>query len=151
MLLQPWVQLPILSSLRIHECDIGKLVAAGIVLRQLPRVHKYSVLKTEPSKDASTYPRTRPCESSSYCQFQPTWLKNYPWLHYSYFFDGAFCRACAFFAPVQAGGRDLGYFVSMPFRAWTRMSEKEYRCKERLSPYHPFQNGEVSCSIILLM
>ena len=59
--------------------------------------------------------------SSSYRQFQPTWLKNYPWLHYSSFSDGTFCRACAFFAPVAAGGHDL---VTKPFRAWTKMSEK---------------------------
>ena len=126
-LLSPSTSLSLLSpsiSLSDHECDIGKVVAAGIVLSQLPRDRKYSVLKTKPSEDASTYPHTRPCESSSYRQFQPSWLKNYPWLHYSCFSDGAFCRACAFFAPDQADGRDLGYFVIKPFRAWTRMSEK---------------------------
>ena len=52
-------------------------------------------------------------------------MKNYPWLHYtSSFSDGAFCRACAFFVPVAAGGHDLGLFVTKPFRAWTKMSEK---------------------------
>ena len=125
--LSPSTSLSLLSpsiSLPDHECDIGKLITAGIVLSQLPRDRKYSVLKTEPSEDASTYPRTRPCESGSYRQFQPSWLKNYPWLHYSCFSDGAFCRACAFFAPDRAGGRDLGYFVTKPFRAWIRMSEK---------------------------
>ena len=47
----PSTSLSLLSpsiSLSDHECDIGKLVAAGIVLSQLPRDRKYSVLKTEP-------------------------------------------------------------------------------------------------------
>ena len=64
------------TSLSDHNCDIGKLVAEGVVLSQLSRDHKYRVLKTEPSQDASTYRRTRPCESSSYRQFQPTWLNK---------------------------------------------------------------------------
>ena len=107
-----------------YEHDIGKLLHAGLDLQKLPRAQKYSIFKSEPSSDASSYPRTRPCESSSYRQFQPSWLKQHPWLHYSRFCDGAFCRACSFFAPLQAGGRDLGLFVSKPFRAWIKMSEK---------------------------
>ena len=97
---------------------------AGKILSQLSRDHQYKILRTEPSHDASMYPRTRTCETGSYRQFQPSWLKQYPWLHYSCFSDGAFCRACALFAPDQVGGHDIGNFVTKPFRAWIKMSEK---------------------------
>ena len=39
------------------------------------------------------------------------------------FVDGAFCGACALFAPSQAGGRNLGHFVVTPFKTWTKMTE----------------------------
>lgn len=50
--LSPSTSLSLLSpsiSLSDHECDIGKLIAAGIVLSQLPRDRKYSVLFLRPS------------------------------------------------------------------------------------------------------
>ena len=53
-------------------------------------------------------------------------MKQYPWLHYSKFADGAFCRACALFAPSTVGGQDLGQFVTSPFKCWTKMTTKEY-------------------------
>ena len=58
-------------------------------------------------------------------------MKEHPWLHYSQFVDGAFCRACALFAPNPVGGQDLGKFVTSPFKSWTKMSviaraSKEY-------------------------
>ena len=64
------------------------------------------ILTAEPNRNPSTYPRTRPYPSSSLRQFQPSWMKQYPWLHYSRFADGAFCRACA---PSSQG---LGMFVT---------------------------------------
>ena len=113
------MSLPVLSvtsaSLRVHM---------HVDLNQLSREDKYRVLKTNPDSDASSYLRTRPCESSSYRQFQPSWLKQYSWLHYSKYLDGVYCRACVFFAPNQVGGQDLGQFVSKPFSAWIKMSEK---------------------------
>lgn len=30
-------------------------------------------------------------------QFQPAWLKQYPWLNYSSHVHGAFCKSCAIF------------------------------------------------------
>ena len=36
--------------------------------------------------------------------------------------DGAFCKACVFFAPNQAGGQDVGQFVTSPFKCWTVFS-----------------------------
>jgi len=58
-------------------------------------------------------------------QFLPLWLNRHPWLHYSRFLDGAFCKACIFFTPDQAGGQDLGQFVASPFKCWTVFSEKQ--------------------------
>jgi hypothetical protein len=76
----------------------------------------------EPNPNASSYLRTRPCESSALSQFQPSWLKQYPWLHYSRHIDGAYCRACVLFAPDHVGGQDIGQFVIKPYTAWIKMS-----------------------------
>lgn len=106
------------------ECDVGKLQDMRIDLRQLSRDDKCRLLKAQPNSDPSSYPRTRPYPTSSFRQFQPSWLKQHPWLHYSRFADGAFCRACVLFAPHQVGGQDLGQFVTSPFKCWTKMSDK---------------------------
>ncbi len=50
------------------------------------------------------------------CQFQPAWLKQYPWLHYSPHVDGAFCKSCAFFAPDKVGGNTPGAVCNHPFQ-----------------------------------
>ena len=51
-------------------------------------------------------------------------MKQFPWLHYSKFADGAFCRACALFAPSTVGDQDPGQFVILPFKTWTKMVPK---------------------------
>ena len=51
-------------------------------------------------------------------------MKQHPCLHYSMFADGAFCHACALFAPSNVGGQDLGQFVTSPFKCWTKMTTK---------------------------
>ena len=38
------------------------------------------------------------------------------------FLDGAFCKACVLFTPDQAGGQDLGQFITSPFKYWTVFS-----------------------------
>ena len=38
--------------------------------------------------------------------------------------DGAFCRACAFFALESVGGHVLGQLVTKPLKVWNKMSEK---------------------------
>ena len=96
----------------------------GLDLKKISRDDKYRVLTNEPNPDASSDPRTRPGASDSYRQFQPSWLKQYPWLHYSRQVDGAFCRACVFFAPETVGGHVPGQFVTKPFKLWSKMSEK---------------------------
>ena len=75
---------------------------------------EYRILTREPNADPSAYPRTRLYESGAYRQFQPTWLKSYPWLHYSDHSDGAFCCACVFFPPDKVGGQCPGFFVTKP-------------------------------------
>ena len=84
----------------------------------------YKVLTREPSNDSASYPRTRPYSTGSFRQFQPSWLVQFPWLHYSPFCDGAYCRACAFFAPERVGGNIPGQFVTTPFKSWVSKTQK---------------------------
>ena len=84
------------------------------------------ILVQEPNSNASSYPRTRHYESGSYRQFQPSWLKQHPWLHYSRHVDGVFCRTCVFFTQNKDcfGGQAAGQFVSVPFKNWVVQSQK---------------------------
>ena len=93
-------------------------------LHQLSLENKYYVLTTEPNSDLSSFPRTRSSNSQPYRQFQPFWLNQYPWLHYSQHDDGVYCRGCALFAPKQVGGQDLGQFVIKPFKSWGKVFQK---------------------------
>ncbi len=61
-------------------------------------------------------------------------MMKYPWLHYSQFCDGVFCRACALFAPSVVGGHDPGQFVTSPFKAWVKMTLKA--CAHAKKEYH---------------
>uniref|UniRef100_A0A1X7TIY2 TTF-type domain-containing protein n=2 Tax=Amphimedon queenslandica TaxID=400682 RepID=A0A1X7TIY2_AMPQE len=110
------------------EPDIGKLIELhGCAnIKQLSRDEIYCVLKSEPDVHPESYPRTCSHQStrSLFRQFQPSWVKKHPWLHYSRHVDGAYCRACVFFAPDQVSGHTLGHFVTTPFTAWIKMSEK---------------------------
>ena len=112
------------NTANIAECDIGKLLHLGIDIHHLDREEKYRILKREPNPHSSAYPHTRPYNSGPFRQFQPSWLLQYPWLHYSPFCDGAFCRACALFAPDRAGGQVMGQFVTKPFKSWANQSQK---------------------------
>lgn len=94
------------------ECDIGKLLDLKVNIGTLSREDIYRILTSESSTDPTSYPRTRTLESAGFRQFQPSWLKSYPWLHYSRHVDGAFCRACAIFMPETVGGQRPGQFVS---------------------------------------
>ena len=106
------------------ESDIGKLMELNTDFRKLDREVRYCILTQEPNPDPRAYPRKRLHEGQAKRQFQPSWLKSYPWLHYSDYVDGAFCRACVFFAPDKVGGQPPGSFVTKPFKKWNRMSEK---------------------------
>ena len=112
------------SSTQSHECDIGKLMELHTDFHKIDRDVQYRILTREPNADPSAYPHTRLYESGAYRQFQPTWLKSYPWLHYGDRSDGAFCRACVFFAPDNVGGQCPGFFVTKPFKFWNRLSNK---------------------------
>lgn len=96
----------------LHDWDIGKLIASNAKLGNLCREEVYGILTCEPPMATSEYPRTRQSESGSFRQFQPSWVKQFPWLHYSKFEDGAFCRACAIFAPSSIREQSLGQFVT---------------------------------------
>ena len=102
------------------DCDIGKLFDSNISIDKLNRDDKYRILTREPSDDASSYPRTRASETEHFRQFQPSWLKSYPWLHYSPHVDSAFCRACVILGPEVVGGQSLGQFVTKEFRSWKK-------------------------------
>ena len=45
-------------------------------------------------------------------------MKQFPWLYYSRFADGAFCHACTLFAPSTVGGQDPGQSVTLRFKTW---------------------------------
>ena len=107
-----------------YECDVGKILSTGVNIHELSRQHMYHILKTEPNPNQSCYPRTRPYRTGSYRQFQPTWVKQHPWLHYSHNVDGVFCRACVFFAPEKVGGQASGQFVTKPFTCWNKQTER---------------------------
>lgn len=104
--------------------DIGKLLHQRRDIRRLNREEKYQILITDPNPDPSVYPRTRAYDSGAFRQFHPSWQKQYPWVHYSSFSDGVFCRACALFAPDKVGGNVLGQFVSKPFKSWSSKTQK---------------------------
>ena len=55
--------------------------------------------------------------------FRHVWLSEHPWMVYSMQIDGAFCIACVLFTSSSVKGR----FVTLPFRAWQKKSEK---CKQ---------------------
>jgi len=106
------------------DSDIGKLLESSVNISSLSREAKHRILTTEPNPDPWCYPRTRPYASGAFRQIQPTWMKPYPFLHYSKCKDGVFCRACAFFAPEKVGGHTPGKFVTKPFNSWVKRSEK---------------------------
>lgn len=65
------------------------------------------------------FPKTK--ESGKARRFNLTWLKDFPWLVYSSYLDGAFCLLCALFAK-QCGGHNsakLDKLVKSPLTFWT--------------------------------
>lgn len=116
-------------------CDIGRLLAQKTNLKQIGRLAMYQILTGDPNTDSSSYPRTQQTSSSPYLrQFQPEWVRSFPWLHYSKHTDGAFCRACALIAPSDVKGQKLGYFVTKPFTSWIKMTSKA--TKHSKQEYH---------------
>ena len=90
------------------EGDIGRLLELNIRLQDLSREEKYSVLTKEPYRDSSScYPRIpRHLAQEDFVNFNQTaWLSQDPWIHYSRYLDGVYCRACVFFSPTKFGGQ----------------------------------------------
>lgn len=106
------------------EYDFGKLLEANIDIQKLSRDHKYQILTMKPSSNPSAYPFTRFSENGPLRRFKPEWTQQYPWLYYSSYLDGAFCRACMFFAPDIVGGQIPGQFITKPFKLWGVKSQK---------------------------
>ena len=91
------------TALLTYKTDIGSLLESGIDIRHdLSREEVYNILISKPNPDPTSSPRTHLQSSGSFWQFQPSWLKPYPWLHHRQI-DGVFCHACAFFAPEKVG------------------------------------------------
>ena len=88
----------------VSECDIGKLLLSNVNISTLSREDKYKILIAESNPNPRSYPRTRLYASGPYRQFNPAWLKQYPWLHYSRQVDGVFCRTCTFLLQIQLVG-----------------------------------------------
>ena len=106
------------------DCNIGKLIQNNVNVQRLNREQIYKILTHEPNKDPACYPRTCLCESDCFRQFQPTWVKKYPWIHYSSHVNGIFCRACVIFAPEKIGGQFPGKFMTKEFNNWINISQK---------------------------
>ena len=115
----------LLVLLILLQCDIGKPLELKINVSTLSREDKYRIITSEPHSDASTYPQTHTSASTAFRQFQPSWLKSFPWLHYSRHVDGAFCRACVIFLSEgqTLGGQRPGKFVTNAFRSWKRTDQ----------------------------
>ena len=56
--------------------------------------------------------------------FSPKWLEIYPWLSYSQYVDGAFCKYCVLFGDYQRQSGKLSQLVSMPLTLWTSATSK---------------------------
>ena len=105
-------------SVDTHSLDIGLLLRKGD-LQKLPRNHKLEIINHVPDPQFN-YPATymNGCNR----RFKVEWVKAHPWLHYSSTEDGAYCKACALFAPEDAGSQKLGILVVKPFCKWTKQS-----------------------------
>ena len=115
--------IPLENDEAATEYDIGKVIESDVSVKDLSRDAKFKILTLEVNPDVSCYPR-RTYNSGSSRQFQRTWKKQYPWLHYSKHLDGFFCHACVFFAPDTVGGQTPGQFVTKPFRSWVNKTQK---------------------------
>ena len=113
------------ESKSVSSLDIGKLLATDTrIVSKLIRDERYCILTSPTDPNPLHYPRTRCHGSSSFRQFQPGWIKQYPWLIYSRHVDGVFCRACVFFAPEKVALQSTGQFVINPFNTWVSKSQK---------------------------
>ncbi len=100
-------------------------------MRKLPDDHKLKIVRLVPDSHAN-YPAVymNGCNR----RFKVQWLESHPWLHYSPSENGAYCRACALFAPEEVRGQQLGVLVTEPFRTWTKQSSVFERHEKR--EYH---------------
>ena len=98
------------------ETDIGKLIEGGVDTRKFTRDHAHKILTHKPNSDSSVHPHICLYGFGSYKQFQPSWLKEHPWFHYSGH-HGVFCHACAIFLQHKVDGQRAGQFASLPFKS----------------------------------
>ena len=89
-------------------------------IQDLSNQRKYEVMNNVWSLNTNfQFPKSK--ESGRARRFNPAWLKDFPWLVYSKYLDGAFCLACALFSK-QCGGRNstkLDKLVKSPLTFWT--------------------------------
>ena len=88
-------------------------------LTHLSDAQKLEIIHSSPSGKYS-YPTTYMHGCNRH--FKVTWLELHPWLYYSAKEDGAYCKACALFAPKDVSTQNLGTLVVAPFRTWTKQS-----------------------------
>ena len=103
----------------LDTTDIGLLLRSGIDFRNISSAKKLQIIVSKVDTNFK-YPTTymNGCNR----RFQPKWVDTYPWLHYSKSENGAFCKACALFAPEAVSSQKLGVIVTTPFSNWTSMS-----------------------------
>jgi len=126
--------------------DIGLLMKNGKDVSKLPDSHQLEILRSEPNIH-DTYPATylNGCNR----RFKVQWLSAHPWLSYSRCCDGAYCKACVFFAPEAVSHQKLGVLVTDPFRLWTSQSsvfERHEKCKYHLHSMERMANFIKTCA-----
>lgn len=108
---------PVKDKANCSPFDFGVLFNE---LRQFSDQQKLELINKvwRPGSDF-VFPKTK--ESGRARRFKLTWLKDFPWLVYSSYLDGAFCLPCALFAK-QCSGRNsakLDNLVMSPLTFWT--------------------------------
>lgn len=111
--------LPSTSLSTSETADIGLLLDSGIDPHGVSNTQKLQIILSKVDSKLK-YPTTymNGCNR----RFQAKWADTYPWLHYSKSENGAFCKACALFAPEKVSSQKLGVLVTTPFNNWTSMS-----------------------------
>ena len=133
----------IVLPIQLYVCSIIN-GGTNIIIRgantTLSRQDKYHILTSEPSCDASAYPRTHTSKSKSLRQFQPSWLKSFPWPDYSHHADGAFFCVCAILlSEGQAvGGKSPGKFVTGALRSCQKQISWQIK-RSGATISHPWQ------------
>jgi hypothetical protein len=125
--------------------DIGLVLQCGQI-QHLPQGVKLDIVNHTPSASFKY-----PTKFLNGCNrhFKVEWATLHPWVHYSVSDDGVYCKACALFAPGDAGSQKLGTLVNKPFSVWTKQSfvfQKHEECNYHQDSMAKMVAFKESCS-----